>query len=121
MSIGLYLNNFERRISHMNSRPNEAQELYYTCNYLYGDVEEDDTTEDYGDDGDNLNHTKCTHRKRRISKAIAKKRFFRTATIANQNSRARLAHSDRHSGELIRKYATAKRLLATAQKMGMET
>ena len=66
------------------------------------------------------NDAKLQRSNRRRADARAKKRFFETAAIAAKNLRARLSHADRHPNAPIPKYQVAKRLLSTAQKMGMD-
>ena len=71
-------------------------------------------------DENGLNIAKSARRERRRADALAKKRFLETAAIVTQNLRARLLHADRHPKQSIYKYQVAKRLMATAQKMGMD-
>lgn len=128
----------------MNSRPNEAQEVqelydaYASSDenhgddyaYGYGYDGDDDAYEEWPED-DSLdvevldesslpNDAKLQRSNRRRADARAKKRFFETAAIVAKNLRARLSHADRHPNAPIPKYQVAKRLLSTAQKMGMD-
>lgn len=115
----------------MNSRPNEAQEvqeLYDAYGYSYDGDE--DAYENWPDDdlfdAEVLDtsllssNSKRARSNRRRADARAKQRLFETAAIAAKNLRARLSHADRHPNAPIPKYQVAKRLLSTAQKMGMD-
>lgn len=76
--------------------------------------------EDDSDESSLSNDAKLQRSNRRRADARAKKRFFETAAIVAKNLRARLSHADRHPNAPIPKYQVAKRLLSTAQKMGMD-
>ncbi len=64
--------------------------------------------------------SKANRNRRRRGTAMANRRFLITVTIVAKNLRARLSDADCYPNEPIPKYQVAKRLMATAKKMGMD-